>query len=192
MQRILLTSLLVFGVSVAGVAQTDQQATDKPEGTVVKEKHVETVVEPKAKPVKVTPDLVRGAQAKLSAMGYDAGPADGTPGTRTQAAIRQFQTDKGLAVTGRLDGPTLNHLNVGGTNTIGSAPADVGRGAKAAGHNAKKGHPVAAAKAMGKGVGTFGKKVGQGTKAVVVGTKDKLVGTKPKEEQDKKTAEPQQ
>ena len=70
-----------------------------------------------------------------------------------------------------------------------AGPADVGRGAKAAGHNVKEGHPIAATKAMGKGIGRFGKKIGQGTKAIVVGTKDKLVGTKPKEE-EKKTAQP--
>jgi hypothetical protein len=70
-----------------------------------------------------------------------------------------------------------------------SAPADMGRGAVAAGHNVKEGHPIAAGKAMGKGAGRFGKKVGQGTKALVVGTKDKLVGKKPKEEH-KDSSEP--
>ena len=190
MQRILLSSLLVFGIAVAGLAQT-KPTGDKPSGTVVKEKHTETVVEPRAKPVKVTPDVIRAAQTKLTAKGYDAGPATGSLNARTRAAIHKFQSDEKLAVTGRLDQPTLTKLNVGGTKVISSAPADVGRGAKAAGHDLKEGHPLAAGKAMGKGVGRFGKKVGQGTKAVVVGTKDKIVGTKPKQDENK-SENPQQ
>jgi peptidoglycan hydrolase-like protein with peptidoglycan-binding domain len=185
MQRILITTFLVTGVSLAGFAQTAKP--DVPEGTAVKETHVEAVVEPKAKPVKVTPEVVREAQIKLNAMGYDPGPAEGILGPRTRGAIQKFQADKELKVTGRLDQTTLEKLNVGGTGVIGSAPSDAGRGFKAAGHNMKEGHPIAATKAAGKGIGRFGKKIGQGTKSVVVGTKDKIVGTKPKEKDDKPT-----
>jgi peptidoglycan hydrolase-like protein with peptidoglycan-binding domain len=191
MQRFLVTLLLVIGVSLAGLAQTAKQRPDVPEGTTVKETHVEAVVEPKTKAVKVTPEVVRAAQVKLNAMGYDPGPAEGILGPRTRAAIEKFQADKDLNVTGRLDQTTLEKLNVGGTKVIGSAPADAGRGFKAAGHNIKKGHPIAATKAAGKGIGDFGKKVGKGAKSVVVGTKDKLVGTKSKEEQKQDKAKEQ-
>jgi localization factor PodJL len=40
-------------------------------------------------------------QAKLAALGYDPGPADGVMGARTRAAIRAFQADAGLPVTVR-------------------------------------------------------------------------------------------
>ena len=76
----------------------------------------------------------------------------------------------------KLDENTLSHLNVGGMDTYGAAPADVGRGAKAAGHNIAAGHPIAGAKAMGKGIGHSGKKVGEATKSVVVSGKDKVTG----------------
>jgi peptidoglycan hydrolase-like protein with peptidoglycan-binding domain len=187
----LLSALIPITAAVlsAQTTTTPSTAPAKPEGTVVSKKHVEAEVQPKPKKVKVTPDLIRGAQAKLSAMGYDAGPASGTMTARTRTAIRQFQSHEKLKLTGELDEPTLTKLNVGGTNMMTSAPADMGRGAVAAGHNVKEGHPIAAGKAMGKGAGRFGKKVGQGTKALVVGTKDKLVGKKPKEEH-KDSSEP--
>jgi hypothetical protein len=36
------------------------------------------------------------------------------------------------------------------------------------GHNIKKGHPIGAAKAIGKGIGRAGKAAGEGTKSDVV------------------------
>jgi hypothetical protein len=43
----------------------------------------------------------RQLQARLTAAGYDAGTPDGVIGTRTEAAIRAFQQDRGLEVTGQ-------------------------------------------------------------------------------------------
>ena len=96
----------------------------------------------------------------------------------TRSAIRHFQQSEKLPVTGRLDENTLSHLNVGAASTLGSAPADVGRGGKAAGHDIAQGNPVAATKAMGTGIGRFGKKVGESTKSVAVETKDKVTTSK--------------
>ncbi|MEO0989776.1 MAG: peptidoglycan-binding domain-containing protein, partial [Pseudomonadota bacterium] len=42
-------------------------------------------------------------QAALNHFGYDAGPVDGVPGSRTRAAIRSFEGEMGLFVDGRLD-----------------------------------------------------------------------------------------
>jgi hypothetical protein len=61
---------------------------------------------------------------------------------------------------------------------MAKAPGDIGRGAKAAGNDIKKGHPIAATKAMGKGFGRAGKAVGEGTKSGVIGTKHKVAGKK--------------
>ncbi len=45
--------------------------------------------------------LVAGPQSGLKRMGYDPGPIDGILGPRTQAAIRAYQKDHGLAIDGR-------------------------------------------------------------------------------------------
>jgi len=102
-------------------------------------------------------------------------------GPVTRGAVRKYQQDKGLEVTGTLDESTLSHLNVGAGKVMATAPGDIGRGAKAAGHNIKEGHPIAAGEALGKGVGHAGKAVGEGTKSAVVGTEKKAVGKKPDE-----------
>jgi hypothetical protein len=53
---------------------------------------------------------VAGAQARLSNLGYRPGPIDGILGPLTAAALRVFQSDEGLAVTGKLDDPTRTRL----------------------------------------------------------------------------------
>ena len=48
-----------------------------------------------------SPDPIVGAiQTLLAELGYAPGPADGVMGQRTRAAVREFQQDKGLEVTG--------------------------------------------------------------------------------------------
>ncbi|WP_461494265.1 peptidoglycan-binding protein [Pyruvatibacter sp.] len=54
--------------------------------------------------------MVREAQRILGSLGYDAGPADGRPGNKTLDAVRKFERDKGLAVTGRIDGRLMDAL----------------------------------------------------------------------------------
>ena len=53
---------------------------------------------------------VRQAQKKLNDLGYQSGQVDGVLGPRTQAALRDFQQAKNIAVTGRLDEKTTNAL----------------------------------------------------------------------------------
>lgn len=53
---------------------------------------------------------VRDAQAKLNELGYNAGAPDGAMGGKTTAALRSFQKDKGLPVSGRLDAATAAEL----------------------------------------------------------------------------------
>lgn len=51
-----------------------------------------------------TPDEgVSGAQGRLLNMAYDVGPVDGILGPKTRAALKQFQADVEIEVTGRLD-----------------------------------------------------------------------------------------
>ena len=49
-----------------------------------------------------TPDRIANLQRALHRLGYDPGPVDGIPGARTRAAIRAFQADAGLPVTGQV------------------------------------------------------------------------------------------
>lgn len=62
-------------------------------------------------PMDQTPDLgVSGAQGRLRNLGYPVGPIDGLMGPKTTQAIRFFQADEHLTVTGELDGATFSQL----------------------------------------------------------------------------------
>jgi peptidoglycan hydrolase-like protein with peptidoglycan-binding domain len=54
--------------------------------------------------------FVADVQQKLNVLGYEAGPNDGLMGPRTRKAIRAFQKDAGLPVTGEIDSELLTHL----------------------------------------------------------------------------------
>ena len=60
---------------------------------------------------KTTNSKVRRVQEALAKMGYSPGPADGVMGIKTQTALKQFQTDKGLPI-GNLNLETLKALGV--------------------------------------------------------------------------------
>jgi len=53
---------------------------------------------------------LRAAQERLNQLGYDAGAPDGIMGNRTSGALRTFQRDHNLPVTGRLDATTSQAL----------------------------------------------------------------------------------
>jgi peptidoglycan hydrolase-like protein with peptidoglycan-binding domain len=55
---------------------------------------------------------VTAAQRRLSAKGFYKGDFDGNYGPETRAAIREYQKNSNLNVTGRLDQATLNSLGV--------------------------------------------------------------------------------
>jgi photosystem II stability/assembly factor-like uncharacterized protein len=59
-------------------------------------------------------DEVKRAQEALNAAGYDVGTPDGAAGTRTVSAIRGFQAEKGIPISGKLDDATLTALGLGG------------------------------------------------------------------------------
>lgn len=50
------------------------------------------------------------AQRKLASLGYDVGKPDGKMGAKTQAALRSFQSSRGLTPTGQLDTATQAEL----------------------------------------------------------------------------------
>jgi len=53
---------------------------------------------------------VRTAQARLTILGYEPGPPDGVVGQRTRDAVRAFQADRGLPISGEIDPPTERTL----------------------------------------------------------------------------------
>jgi len=57
--------------------------------------------------------LVGDVQAALADRGYNPGPIDGIMGSGTRLAIVDFQSDRGLRVTGRIDGGLLRALGLG-------------------------------------------------------------------------------
>ena len=57
-----------------------------------------------------TPAEMQQVQARLKAVGLDPGPLDGTWGPQTEAALRAYQQQRGLPVSGHLDAATLQVL----------------------------------------------------------------------------------
>jgi photosystem II stability/assembly factor-like uncharacterized protein len=72
-------------------------------------------------------DTVKRAQEALNAAGYDVGTPDGAAGTRTVSALRGFQADRGIPISGKLDDATLTALGLGGgvqtSTAAGKLPA---------------------------------------------------------------------
>lgn len=56
-------------------------------------------------------NLVQQAQAILSRLGYDPGPADGVSGPRTRQAVLSFQRKAGLPETGTIDAGLIEALS---------------------------------------------------------------------------------
>src|SRR5690349_14399035 len=97
--------MLVLAASALLAAQNKDQDKDKkadkpPSGTTVTKKHVDTEVQPAAKTVKVTPAIIKDAQQKLVDKGYKAGQPTGTMNAASRAALRKYQQDEKLKVTG--------------------------------------------------------------------------------------------
>jgi peptidoglycan hydrolase-like protein with peptidoglycan-binding domain len=57
--------------------------------------------------------LISEVQRELRARGFDPGPVNGDFGSKTQAALAQFQLSTLIPVSGSLDDATLAELGVG-------------------------------------------------------------------------------
>jgi peptidoglycan hydrolase-like protein with peptidoglycan-binding domain len=55
---------------------------------------------------------IRSAQEKLAAAGLYAGPHNGMPGGNLSAALREWQSARGLAASGKLDSRTAKALEI--------------------------------------------------------------------------------
>lgn len=56
--------------------------------------------------------FISEVQEKLRALGFHAGPVNGDFGTKTQAALAQFQLSRTIPASGQLDDETLQQLGV--------------------------------------------------------------------------------
>ncbi|MGB9178322.1 MAG: peptidoglycan-binding protein, partial [Pyrinomonadaceae bacterium] len=74
-------------------------------------------------------EMVKRAQAALNAAGYNVGEPDGQAGSRTVTALRKFQAEKLIPVTGKVDDATMTALGLGGgveaTTASGKLPTIV-------------------------------------------------------------------
>ncbi len=68
------------------------------------------VATPQAATVVTQTESVRTAQTHLQTLGLEPGPIDGQLGPNTRQALRRFQEQQGLAVTGELTDPVLAAL----------------------------------------------------------------------------------
>ena len=57
-------------------------------------------------------EMIKAVQEKLHELGFDAGPVNGQFGTKTQAALAQFQLAATLPASGMLDDDTMRELGV--------------------------------------------------------------------------------
>jgi len=104
-------------------AASSSSPEDKTVPAVTKKR--KTAMRARKLPRQTTPSLVqletiRRAQAALNAAGYNIGIPDGRAGTQTLAALKRFQSDRHLPLTGKFDDITLAALAVstaGGSST---------------------------------------------------------------------------
>lgn len=66
------------------------------------------------------PKVIKTVQDSLNALGYDCGTADGIAGNKTQSAIKKYQEDFGLQVTGNVTGELIESLKEKIQNKIDS------------------------------------------------------------------------
>ena len=67
--------------------------------------------------------FISEVQDKLRALGFDAGPVNGDFGTKTQAALAQFQLSVPLPASGMLDDQTLAALGLERDATASAGPS---------------------------------------------------------------------
>jgi len=64
--------------------------------------------------------FISKVQERLRTLGFDAGPVNGDFGTKTQAALAQFQLSVSIPASGQLDDRTLAELGVERGNPAGA------------------------------------------------------------------------
>jgi len=104
----------VLNRQVAHVGQPAYGAPDYTQPAYAVPDYAEPLPRPQS--IGVAPSLMTvytmTVQQELAGRGYNPGPADGVLGGRTRAAIRHYQGDHGLPVTGDVSLELVNHLRL--------------------------------------------------------------------------------
>ena len=87
------------------------KASPKP-GRAGKKRAPARTAQPQNTVAQKTNDTVRKAQQALNAKGYTVGTPDGRAGGQTLIALKRFQLDRDLPVTGKFDAATLSALGI--------------------------------------------------------------------------------
>lgn len=95
-----------------------------------------------AMPTATAKKTVQGAQERLLALGYQPGAADGVMGPKAIAALKKFQSDHSLPVTGRLDRKTLDALSAGSAEAVAKSKTNAAETSPAVNSSAEKANPT--------------------------------------------------
>jgi predicted component of type VI protein secretion system len=108
--RWLLVCLMLLGMCTLSCSSTRSRPSPPMEAPLPKVREPSPRVVP---PTALTPQsdpVVRQIQGILQERGYAPGPLDGVLGKKTRAALRRFQRDHRLSVTGEIDAATKSVL----------------------------------------------------------------------------------
>jgi peptidoglycan hydrolase-like protein with peptidoglycan-binding domain len=139
-----LATVMAFaaGAAAEGGNKADTRAPQQQHGTAAEQRSdVERTVGQKtgeASAPAASTEQVKDLQRQLAARGLYQGKIDGVAGAKTRAALRNFQSQQGIAATGELDsrsadalGIDLERQPVGGTDSAETAPAPASAAPKA-------------------------------------------------------------
>ena len=110
------TNLGVYRSTDRGTSWAPVWAVEKKKAPVrktTKTTKATVAVAPKRQAVGISTGTIMQAQEALKTAGYHLGEPDGKPGPATTDAVKKFQADRHLPVTGKLDSITLAALGVG-------------------------------------------------------------------------------
>src|SRR5215510_13180387 len=114
-------NIIYLGTNLGVYRSTDRGASWAPVWAVEKKKApakkgtrtTAAATKRRTGPTQMLTDTIKQAQEALKAAGYQLGESDGKPGPSTTIAVKKFQGDRQLPVTGKLDSITLAALGVG-------------------------------------------------------------------------------
>jgi photosystem II stability/assembly factor-like uncharacterized protein len=115
------TNLGVYRSLDRGVSWAPVWAVEKKKAPAKKTGRTARAAAPKRQPRTKGDNPIMQAQEALKSAGYHLGEPDGKPGPATTAAIKKFQGDRHLPVTGKLDAITLAALGIGKSTGTESA-----------------------------------------------------------------------
>lgn len=120
------TNLGVYRSTDRGTTWAPVWAIDKKKPPVKKTtKSTVAIKRRTAGPTQTLTDTIKQAQDALKAAGYQLGESDGKAGPTTTIAVKKFQGDRQLPVTGKLDSITLAALGVGKSSDPSVAQSDL-------------------------------------------------------------------